>query len=526
MAFAFPSGLVPSSLFAIAVVSMLPAQTRLARVFGDHMVLQRDQPVRIHGHAAPGERVVVRFAEQELAAVAAADGAFEVTLAPLAAAMQGRELTVTGAQTVRLVDVVVGDVWLCSGQSNMAWTLGGCDASDDVASADLPAIRYRPYFEHFAGEPQDDLREGAAWRALSKDTARDCVAVGFYFARAVQPAAGVPIGLLTCTVGGTEIECWMPPAAFREFPANRPIGEARSRRIAEWQQALAAAVPKVEQWALAAKAAVAANAVIPAPPRLPGHPNEDRSNWHRTQSLYNGMVHPLTRFPVRGVLWYQGESNGHEQASYMQKFTAMVATWRRLWGSELPFYFVQLANYERASDDPAGGNGFAPCRMAQLLCMQLPKTGMAVAIDVGEANDIHPRNKFDVGVRLARFALANEYGQQLDPSGPLFSRCERQGNALRVHFDHASEGLMVGRKRGRAPVAEAAGEALGGFAVAGEDKQWHHATARIDGASVIVHSEAVPQPVAVRYAYRANPVGANLYDRDGLPASPFRSDDW
>ena len=514
-----------ATALGLAAASVLPAQTRLARVFGDHMVLQREQPLRIDGHDTPGTQVVVRFADQEVATTAGADGAFSAALAPLAASANGRELVVTGSSSVRLADVVVGDVWLCSGQSNMAFGLGGCDAPADLAAATLPAIRYRPYFEHFAGEPQPDLRDGAVWRPLSPDSARDCTAVGFYFARAVQPVAGVPIGLLTCTVGGTEIECWMPPAAFTDFPANRAIGDERQRRIAAWQQALATAVPEVERWAQRAKVAAAAGATIPPPPQLPQHPNEDRSNWHRTQSLYNGMVHPLTRFPLRGVLWYQGENNGHEQDSYVAKFTAMVAVWRQLWGRELPFYFVQLANYERRTDDPAGGDGYAACRMAQLLCTRLANTGMAVTIDVGDTDDIHPPNKYDVGLRLARHALANDYGQSLDPSGPLFAGCSREGATMRVRFDHAAEGLIVGHKRGREPVVAMTSDAPRGFAIAGADRRWHHARARIDGSTVVVQSDAVPEPVAVRYAYRGNPE-ADLYDRDGLPASPFRSDDW
>jgi sialate O-acetylesterase len=514
-----------TAALAVAATTALPAQTRLAHVFGDHMVLQREQPLHIDGHDAPGTPIVVRFADQEATATTGADGVFSVALAPLAGSATGRELVVTGSSTVRLADVVVGDVWLCSGQSNMAWSLGGGEGHADIAAAALPTIRYRPYFEHFAGEPQTDLRDGAAWRPLSPDTARDCSAVGFYFARAVQPAAGVPIGLLTCAVGGTEIECWMPPAAFTDFPANRAIGDERQRRIAAWQQALTAAVPEVERWTLRAKAAAAAGATIPPPPQLPLHPNEDRSNWHRTQSLYNGMVHPLLRFPLRGVLWYQGENNAREQDSYVAKFTAMVAVWRQLWGRELPFYFVQLTNYERRTDDAAGGDGFAPCRMAQLLCTRLPKTGMAVTIDIGSADDIHPPDKYDVGLRLARHALANDYGQSLDPSGPLFAGCVREGAAMRVRFDHAAEGLMVGSKRGRDPVLAATTDAPRGFAIAGADRRWHHARARIDGSTVIVHSDAVPEPVAVRYAYRGNPE-ADLYDRDGLPASPFRSDDW
>ena len=214
----------------------------------------------------------------------------------------------------------------------------------------------------------------------------------------------------------------------------------------------------------------------------------------------------LIRFGIRGVLWYQGENNGNEQRSYVDKFTALVAEWRRLWGRELPFYTVQLANWGRATEDPAGADvGFARCRMAQLLCTAIPRTGMAVTIDIGDAVDIHPHNKADVGLRLARWALKHEYGQELEPSGPLYASSKRDGDALRVHFAHVGQGLMVGHKDGRTPVTEVKGESLRGFAVAGADKKWHWAEAQIDGDTVVVRAAAVPEPAFVRYAFTANP---------------------
>ena len=359
------------------------------------------------------------------------------------------------------------------------------------------------------------------------DTARGCTGVGFYFARAVHRGTSVPIGLLECTVGGTEIECWMPPAAFLDFPANAAIGQRLHDAVADFQRRLAAALPAAERWLQQAQHAAATGAWIPPPPQLPRHPNEDREHWVRIQSLYNGMVHPLRKLPLRGVLWYQGESNGGEQADYVAKFTALVTTWRAAWRRELPFYTVQLANWGKANDDPAGGGrDFQYCRMAQLQCLAIPRTGMAVTIDIGDADDIHPRNKLDVGERLARWALVHDYEQDLECSGPLYRGIEVEGSAIRVTFDHVGSGLMVGDKNGRNAVVEQATAPLRRFAIAGADRRWHWATARIDGDAVVVSAPEVQEPVAVRYAFAGNPAGCNLYNRDGLPASPFRSDDW
>jgi len=504
------------------------AELRFARVFGDHMVLQRGRPMRIWGTAVPGQEVEVRFGEAAARGTADAAGGWVVLLPAQAAEGVGRDLQVTAGTSVVLHDIVVGDVWLCSGQSNMAMGLDGCDDPAAIAAAGNSAIRYRPYFEHFAGTPQTDLRDGAEWRPITKATAGACTAVGYWFANAVQPVAGVPIGLLECTVGGTEIECWMPPAAFSDYPENTSIGTRLREAVAEWQRDLVASLPRVEAWLLEARAAAGAGRALPPAPRLRGHPNEDREHWVRIQSLWNGMVHPIVPFGVKGVLWYQGENNGHEQAAYVAKLRALIETWRAAWGQELPFYIVQLPNFGRASTEPAGGDlGFAPCRMAQLLvCSRLSGVGIAVTIDIGDAIDIHPKNKREVGERLARWALRNEYGQQLEPCGPLFREVAREGGAMRVRLDHVGSGLMVGEKIG-ANAARAVPEVvLRGFSVAGADRQWHWASAQIDGDSVLVRSSGVPEPVAVRYAHTANPVGANLYNREGLPASPFRSDDW
>jgi len=508
--------------------SLLRADVRLHNVFGNHMVLQRDRPLRVWGWADAGENVTVRFAGQSVSGVADRQGAWSVLLAPMEASTLPRELSVTGKNVLTITDILVGDVWLCSGQSNMAFGLGGCDAEADIKAADMPMVRYRAYFECFAPKPQADV-SAAPWHRVTPASAAGCSGVAFYFGRKVNRESGVPIGLLESTVGGTEIECWMPPEAFRDYPACADIGERLKEAVEQYRRSLPAAVEAVEQWLPSAKKALAEKKEFPMPPRIPLHPNIDRGgHWVRIQSLYNGMIHPLTPLAIKGAIWYQGESNGGEGDSYFQKKRAMIETWRRLWGSDFPFYFVQLANWREPNDDPSGGGQeWQYLRMAQLKCLELPKTGMAVAVDVGDASDIHPKNKQDVGERLALWALAKDYGEkELVHSGPLYRRMSVEEDRIRIHFDHVGTGLMVGVKEGRHPAIEAKSPKLARFAIAGRDQQWDWADAIIDGDTVIVSSPKVREPVAVRYAFSMNPEGCNLYNKEGLPASPFRTDSW
>ena len=247
--------------------------------------------------------------------------------------------------------------------------------------------------------------------------------------------------------------------------------------------------------------------------------------------MHNAMIHPFVNFPITGALWYQGESNGGEGESYYHKMHALIGGWRKLWGQgNFPFYFVQLASFQGVTEDPAGGDGWAKLREAQRHSLSIPNTGMAVITDtvpLAEAGDIHPRNKYDVGLRLARWALNRDYGQkELEVSGPLFKALTIEGNKARLAFDHIGSGLMVGKKEGRATAIENSEGKLKRFAMAGADKKWHWAQAVIEKDTVVVSSPEVTEPVAVRYAFQMNPDGANLYNRDGLPASPFRTDNW
>ncbi|MFM7844808.1 MAG: sialate O-acetylesterase [Planctomycetota bacterium] len=504
------------------------ADVRLAALFSDRAVLQRERPLPVWGWAEPGEEVQVRLQDTTARATAAADGRWQVTLPPQTASKKPVTLEVTGRNQVTVRDILIGDVWLCSGQSNMEWGLGGCDAPDDIRQADLPTIRHFGVEMNFAMVPQRDVR--GRWLTCSPQTAPGFTAVGFYFARRIQQDVDVPIGLLRSSVGGTNIELWMSQQTLMETPALAEYGKVMRASLATYQNDLATAIPTLEGWLSRARQAQQAGQPLPLPPAMPEFPFGEKMFRQRCVTLHNGMIAPLVPFALRGALWYQGENNAGSAADgeqYLEKKRALLKDWRTWFGDpELPFYFVQLAAWQKPSQQPAGGDGWSFIRDAQRKCLTLPHTGMAVAIDIGDADDIHPHNKADVGERLARWALVNQYGQKLEPSGPLFRELQVDGARAIVRFDHVGAGLTVGKKSGRAAFEVDAAGQLQRFTIAGKDRQWRWATARIEGDTVVCTHPDIAEPVAVRYAFTMNPAGANLYNRDGLPASPFRTDNW
>lgn len=514
------------SILVIAAASSLGA-VELAPLFNDHAVLQRDREVAVWGTGKPGEQVSVRFAGQEKSVTAGTDGAWLVKLAAMPASKEGRDLVVQGENTITVADVLVGEVWLCSGQSNMEWRVNGTlNAQAEVAAADLPTIRHIKVPLVHRGAPSTAFK--AAWTVASPKTAGDFTAVGFYFARDIAKTIDVPVGLIGSNWGGTRIEPWISPAGFRSVAELKqiadqldlfdPTTDAGNKAHLEF-------MAKLKAWLPEAEAALAARKAPPTMPVAPGSTGDQQG----PARLWNGMINPLVPYGIRGALWYQGESNGGEGAGYLQKKRALIGGWRQAFGQgDFPFYLVQLANYQNS--DPAkpwGGDGWSRLREAQLQALKaIPNTGMAVTIDIGEAGDIHPKNKQDVGHRLALWALAKDYGKAGVYSGPLFASQEVEGSSIRVRFEQIGGGLMVGAKKGLAPTEEVKDGKLTWWAIAGEDKNWVAAEARIDGDSVVVSSPAVAKPVAVRYAFAHNPQGANLYNREGLPASPFRTDTW
>ena len=507
---------------------ILRAEVRLPAIFSDHMVLQRDRPLPVWGWGEPGEKVRVALGRELVETIVSETGKWQCTLGSQGVSRDPMDLIVSASNEIRIRDVLLGDVWLCSGQSNMEWALGGCDATADIQSSNYPLIRHFGVECHFASTPQNDVK--GTWSVSKPETSPGFTAVGYYFARRVHLETGVPIGLVRSSVGGTNIECWMSQETLMGTPSLEPFARLMRDSLAHYQKDLAEVVPSVEEWTLKAKDAIKESREIPMPPAVPDFPFGEKMFRPRCVTLHNGMIHPLKSFAMRGVLWYQGENNAGNVADglqYLEKKRAMIADWRNWFGDpELPFYFVQLAAWQKPSRDPANADGWAYFRDAQRRCLSLPNTGMAIAIDIGDADDIHPKNKFDVGERLARWALANQYGKKLEVSGPLYRRLRVEGNKAVVEFDHVGAGLMVGQKQGREAAMPSVDAPLKRFAMAGSDRIWKWADARIEGETVVCTHSEIENPVAVRYAFTMNPEGANLYNRDGLPASPFRTDEW
>lgn len=461
------------------------AAVATAPVFGSGMVLQRGRPVPVWGTAAPARTITVTYNGQTVSTTSGAGGQWRLTLAPMAARTAGASFTVaeSGGNTQTFSNVVVGDVWLCSGQSNMGWPLDLCDRPGDISAASFPGIRHFSVPLANLGEPTSTLTGN--WSVCSPSTAGGFSAVGFYFARAIylDQDRTVPIGLITSSVGGTNIDPWLAPEGLLDIPVIHPLYDQQ---------------------------------ILPWGPF----------------SLFNGMIYPLAPYPVKGAIWYQGENRettSQSTDSYFLKQKALQQGWRRLWGmEEFPLYVVQLASWlgPAATATPDGLASWADTRQMQEMVLGLPSGGVASALDIGDADDIHPKNKLDVGERLALWALRDHYGRtSIVPSGPVLRDVAVSGSSLVCSFDFVGAGLMVGAKTDYLPTVEVVDGTLARFSVAGATGAWFAAEATIDGDQVIVSSPSVANPRKVAYAYWQNPAGANLYNRDGLPASPFRVDD-
>jgi sialate O-acetylesterase len=514
-------------LLAAGILTSLPAVAgvRLPGVFTDNMMLQRDQPVRVWGWAEADEAVSATLAGKTSATKADGKGLWSLEL-PAVASGENLELTVMGRNTVTLKNIIMGDLWVCSGQSNMEMELGGCVGfQEDQKAANLPKIRRIKFNHTQSGQPEMVPPVATPWQVCTPETVVHFSAVGFYFAREIVQKTGVPIGIVDNNWGGTAIEPWVPMEGLGQVAELKPQYLAKQEAIKNYRAALPASLSTFEAWIAQTRKDLAAGTETSPPPAFPAQPD---GGW---SSMYNAMIHPMVKSHIKGALWYQGESNGGEGESYYDKMRALIGGWRQQWGQgDFPFYFVQLANFQAVSEDPAGGNGWAKLRDAQTKSLSVPNTGMAVITDtvpLAERDDIHPRNKYDVGLRLSRWALARDYGMtDIEVSGPLFQSHKTEGGRIQLSFSHSGKGLMVGKKEGRSPAAENAGAKLKGFAIAGADRKWAWAEAVIEGNTVAVSSPAVKEPVAVRYAWQMNPDGSNLYNRDGLPASPFRTDAW
>ena len=496
-----------TSILALCILSPAAfADVKLPAIFSDHLVLQREVSVPVWGTADPGEEVSVTIAGQTQASKGDADGKWSVKLSKLAAG-EAQTLTVKGKNTVVVNDVLVGEVWLGSGQSNMALTVNrALDFEKEKEAANLPQIRMFTVKSGAAKTAQADC--AGSWVVCSSESVGAFSAALYFCGREIHKTLGVPVGLINSSVGGTPIESWISAEAQQASPELKPYLEAGSKVDQRFDPEKAKAVyeKQLAEWKEAAQKAKVDGQPVPVAPRDPVALRERKGN---VGGLFNGKIAPLIPFAVRGVLWYQGEANSTPgKAEYYQyQLPLLVKDWRARWGAELPFAWAQLPNFE------APGRDWPTIREAMLKTLSLPKTGMGINIDIGEAKNIHPQNKQEAGRRLAQWALGAVYGKPVATSGPLPAGHELRDHEIVLKFTHADGGLMA--KDGE----------LRGFVVAGDDKQWKPARARIDGDRVIVSCSDVPQPRAARYAWENNP-SCNLYNVAGLPASPFRTDDW
>lgn len=492
-----------------AQADTLASSLRPARLFSDGVVLQRGEPIPVWGWAPPKTSVSVLLRGQSRMATADAGGNWRVSFAAMNAGGP-YEMTITGdGKRVVVRDVLVGDVWVASGQSNMEWPVSFLREDEKkIAAVDLPLVRQLKIERASASHPQDSAKT-SGWETASPATVGNFSAVGYFFARELQRKLGVPVGIVNSSWGGTEIEAWMS-AASRESASLGAAIEARwQKAMSEWPPERIARYPaEMAAWqkADAREKATHVKNTLPWP-----RPPATIDSAAMPGGLFNAMIAPLQPGAIRGIIWYQGESNVERPNEYAQLFPAMIRSWRANWGDDhLPFYFVQLPNY---ADGKPNARTWARLREAQEKALELPATAMAVAIDVGDAENLHPTAKMEIARRLALIAKAKIYGVSVDFSGPVFQGATREGPALRVRFTHTGAALVAQDR----PVQS--------LEIAGADKVFFAANAKIDRDTLLVSSPKVKEPVAVRYAWSNAPL-ANLYNGAGLPAAPFRSDDW
>lgn len=625
------------------------ADVRLPKIFGSGMVLQRAQPIPVWGWADKGEKITVQFNGRQKTVKTGTDGRWKLFLN---AENHGGpyQLIIKGKNTITFNDVWVGDVWVCSGQSNMEFVLNSAqNAEEEIKAANYPKIRHIKIPRAMAYQPENDLEQPAVWEAASPETAGRFTAVGYFFARKLQQELNIPIGLIHSSWGGTDIETWISRDALEKsnlFVSDEKLAshadleslirqrkEKTLKKIKEtqggfadaaavsnwksdtfddnswpqvkipglWEQSVenfdgivwfrktihlsAAEAGKAAQLELAriddsddtyvngarvggmqnkyndrriysipAGLLKAGQNVISVRVEdtgggggIYGTPDEVKltigaktyplaSAWRYQVEkvfdnssanagnpndyptlLYNAMINPLIGYAIKGVIWYQGENNAGRAYQYRTAFPLLINDWRKRWGQgDFPFYFVQLASWKAANGNSNSGSSWAELREAQAMTLALPNTGMAVTIDIGETGDIHPRNKQDVGKRLAAVALNKTYGKDNAFSGPVFDTMQLDGNRAVLSFKYAEKGLTAKDKYGY----------VRGFEIAGKDKKFYYAKAVIQGNKIIVSNESVPNPVAVRYAWADDAGDANLYNKEGFPAAPFRTDQW
>ncbi|MCB1278514.1 sialate O-acetylesterase [Prosthecobacter sp.] len=510
----------------LLLATSLHAEVKLPTIFSDGMVLQQMQLVRVWGTGEVGEDVKVTFGDQTHSSVTDPAGQWSVTLNPMNANATPADLVVAGKNTITIKNVLVGEVWICSGQSNMQWTVQQAGkAEEEIAAANHPQIRMFNVERSPSMTPQSDCK--GAWKEATSANVGDFSAVGYFFGRHLHQVLHVPVGLINTSWGGTRIEAWTSREALEERPCASEMLADWKDYVAKWDgpKEQAAFEKRLADWKELVKKIDAENAKLPADkkktkPQAPRPSDDPTKTPHHPSVLFNGMVAPLVPYGVKGVIWYQGESNQKRAFQYQELLPTMINDWRKQWVDAFSFYIVQLASFGNgrpATTDAGVADTWAELQEAQTLTAQtLDKCGIAIINDIGEEKNIHPKNKQEVGRRLALWALAKDYGKNgTEFCGPLYHSSVVEGDKVRIQFEHAGSGLKT-RDGGE----------LKHFQITGADQKWVWAKAKIEGNEVVVWNEFVPQPVGVRYAWASWPEGANLVNAEGLPASCFRTDDF
>ncbi len=499
-------------LTSLCTYTLSHAAVRLPGFFGDHMVLQQESEIPVWGWCDPGEEIRVTLDDNEATTSGDSSGTWRLTLPAMIAQTTPLTLRVEGTNTLEINDVLIGEVWLCSGQSNMEWTVDRSTNHDaEIAAADFPFIRHIKVAKRSSTTPLDDIK--ADWTVCSPQVAGSYTAAGYFMARTLHKELGVPIGLINSSWGGTRVEPWAPPVGFENVPKLQSIYQSvigRTPGTEQYQNRLQQFIHSNKAWNQQAEISLTEKQVVKPSPNYPQELKAFTSHQDPTM-LYNGMIHALVGFPIRGAIWYQGESNHTEGMLYFEKKKALIEGWRSVWGQgDFPFYYVQIAPFQYGNED---GTVLARFWEAQAAVQQLPNTGMVVINDIATLNDIHPPNKQDVGNRLAMLALKNNYGRiDLVADSPEFDSLQLAGEKLIVTFKNTGGGLAT--RDGKAPTHfEIVGPGAGGFVPA---------TASIEGDTVVLSADGVPEPTAFRFAWDklAEP---NLMGGTGLPAGACRA---
>jgi sialate O-acetylesterase len=506
--------IVLSLVVTVLSVGSVFGDVRLPAVISDNMVIQQGVKAPIWGWAEPGEKIAIKTSwpetitssfEQSYRCTADKNGKWIVKINPPEETGGPYKMTISGNDTITIKNIFVGEVWICSGQSNMEWRVErSANAEQEIASADYPNIRLFKVEKTFADAPQEDCN--GSWSSCQAETVRGFSAVAYYFGRSLHRELNVPVGLIQTCWGGTPAEAWTRHEVLAGDADLKPIVGRFEEAWSSYLQKMDDYAGKLCDWLSAAKQAQEGCGATPAEAEKPRSPRRQGA----PSQLYNAMISPLIPYGIRGAIWYQGESNVSRAYQYRRLFPAMIEDWRKDWGKgDFPFYYVQIAPFKY-------GEQFAgvELREAQLMALALPDTGMVVTSDIGNIDDIHPKNKQDVGKRLALWALARTYGRKgVVCSGPIYKSMKVEGNKVRLFFDYVGGGLAT------------KGGELADFAIAGADRNFVGAKAEIDGDTIVVSADEVKKPVAVRHAW-GNTAGASLFNKEGLPASSFRTDDW